>query len=161
MRSRRAGRRATASRPRERAPRLPIARGGLGEGGKRGARRLVERERGRRRVGGELRRGRRRRERQVDEGKGEHEGERDLIDAEAAGGGEVTEPLEERAILRPRVRGGEPPVGEDLLRDHAEPRVVRGGERRGERGLEAVEGRLHDIEDGLAVDPSLERTGER
>src|SRR5207249_10981074 len=34
--------------------------------------------------------------------------------------------------------------------DDAEPGLVRCGERGGERGLEAVEGRLHDVEDGLA-----------
>ena len=95
----------------------------------------------------------------VDEGVRQGEGERETVEADPARHG--PQPGEKGCVLGPLVRVGQPAVGEHLLHDDSEPCVVRARERRGERGLEAVECSLHDVEDALAVDPGLERALER
>src|SRR5947207_2369209 len=74
--------------------------------------------------------------------------------------GQDTERAQQARVLRAGVGRREAPVGERLLHDDAEPGVVRSGKRGGERGLEAVEGRLHDVEDGLTVDACRPRQRE-
>src|SRR5437667_222562 len=139
------------SAPGERAARPPVVGWVFGEGGERGKRLRVRRERKGAQVRGELGGGRGAREHDVDEGLGQHEGERELIDATAEPAGRLAERAQQARVLRAGVGRCEAPVGERLLHDDAEPGVVGGGEGSRERGLEAVEGRLHDVEDGLAV----------
>ena len=68
------------------------------------------------------------------------------------------------AVPRPRgarVRVGESAVRVHLLGDHAEPFGVGRREQRQQRRLEHVDGRLHGVEDALAVDAGRERERER
>src|SRR5438552_1305898 len=146
-----AGRARRRSGPGERPARPPVEGGGFSQRGQRGKRLRVRRERKGAQVRGELGGGRGAREHDVDEGLGQHEAERELIDATAEPAGRLAERAHQARVLGAGVGSRDAPVGERFLHDDAEPGVVRCGERGGERGLEAVEGRLHDVEDGLAV----------
>ena len=71
----------------------------LGEGGQRARRLGVEGERQRAQVRGELRGGRGAREHDVDEGPGQHEGERELVDAAAQPAGRRAERTHQARVL--------------------------------------------------------------
>ena len=90
----------------------------------------------------------------------EHERHREAIER-ARPGAMARETREQRGVLGARVRRGQPAVGEDLLRDHAEPAACAAARTRRQRRLEHVERRLHDVEHALAVDARGEGELER